>query len=139
MPRGKNALLFCLGGGTYVCLELLWRGRSHGSMFLAGGSCFMLLGKLRRPLRRFPLPLRAAVCSGVITTVELATGEIFNRGYRVWDYRQLPLNFRGQICLPFSVLWAPLGLIAMELYQAADQSVSKITSSLSRSSSRRPA
>ena len=119
MKKWKGPLLFCLGGGAYVGLELLWRGRSHGSMFLAGGSCFLLLGKLRDQLPR-SLPLRGAVCSGVITGVELLTGLVFNRRFQVWDYRELPLNFRGQICALYSALWAPVGLGAMELYRLAE-------------------
>ena len=117
----KNVLLFCLGGGSYVGLELLFRGRSHGSMFLAGGSCFLILGKLRDRLALLALPMRAAVGSTVITAVELATGLVFNRDYRVWDYRDLPGNFRGQICLPFSLLWMPLGLAGMELYRIVNK------------------
>ena len=39
-------MLFLLGGTGYVLMELLYRGRSHYSMFLAGGVCFLLLGKL---------------------------------------------------------------------------------------------
>ena len=121
MKMGKDLLLFSMGGGTYVGLELLFRGWSHGSMFLAGGSCFLILGKLRNALRSWKLPLRGLACSGIITAVELAAGLVFNRDFRVWDYRNLPGNFRGQICLPFSLLWVPIGLAGMELYQKAEQ------------------
>ena len=31
----KRAVLFCAGGGAYVGLELLYRGRSHITMFAA--------------------------------------------------------------------------------------------------------
>ena len=51
---------FLVGGFGYVALELLWRGRSHASMFLAGGICFLLLGGLNRVRPRLPLPLREA-------------------------------------------------------------------------------
>lgn len=139
MKMGKELALFSLGGGAYVGMELLFRGRSHGSMFLAGGSCFVILGKMGATLRNLRLPARGLVCAGIITAVELATGLVFNRDFRVWDYRELPVNFRGQICLPFSLLWIPLGLAGMELYRAADYSVARMVSSLSRSSSRRPA
>ena len=125
MAGRKEIGLFCLGGGSYVGLELLWRGRSHGSMFLAGGTCFLLLGKLGNRVRHLALPVQGVLCSGVITAVELATGLVFNRDYRVWDYRELPLNFRGQICLPFSALWAPLGLVGMELYRVAEQKLER--------------
>ena len=112
----KHSLLFLLGGAGYVILELLWRGWSHGSMFLAGGTCFLLLGKLNTVRPRLPLPLRGVVGAGVITMVELLAGLLFNRSYGVWDYRHLPYNYHGQICLRFFLLWIPLSLGAMGLY-----------------------
>ena len=121
MKKGKHLILFALGGLSYVGLELLWRGRSHGSMFLAGGSCFLLLGKLNRVQPRLSLPSRALAGAGIITSVELLTGLLFNRDYGVWDYRQMPLNFNGQICLPFFLLWIPLSLGAMYLYEGLDR------------------
>lgn len=113
MKIWKEFGLFAFGGATYVGLEVLFRGRSHGSMFLAGGTCFLLLGQLRR----FSLPVRAVTGAAAVTAVELGTGLIFNRDYRVWDYRNLPWNFRGQICLPFSLLWIPVSLAAGEIYR----------------------
>ena len=104
-----------------MTLELLWRGWSHGSMFLAGGTCFLLLGTLDR--LRTPLPVKAVLGAGVITAVELMTGLLFNRDYRVWDYRAMPLSFQGQICLPFSLLWIPVGLGAMLLYRKLDHAL----------------
>ena len=59
MKIWKQAVLFYLGGCAYMGLELLWRGRTHGSMFVAGGACFLLIGQLNRILPRLPLPLRA--------------------------------------------------------------------------------
>ena len=110
----KNPLLFLMGGGTYVGVELLWRGRSHWSMFLAGGTCFLLLGQLRKA--KLPAALRGFAGAGIITVVELAAGLLVNRRYTVWDYRDLPLNFLGQICLPFYFLWVPLSMAAMGLH-----------------------
>ena len=118
----KKALLFAAGGTGYVGLELLWRGRSHGSMFLAGGCCFLLLGVLDRA-RRLPLPLRAAAGAGIITAVELTVGLLVNRDYTVWDYRDLPLNFLGQICAAYSLLWIPVSLGGMGLYRLLDRAV----------------
>lgn len=113
----KKPALFFLGGGSYVLVELLWRGRSHSSMFLAGGACFLLLGGLDGAKPRLPAVLRGICGAGVITMVELLTGLLVNRQYRVWDYRELPLNFHGQVCLPFFALWIPLSLGAMRLYR----------------------
>lgn len=123
MKIGKRILLFCIGGLGYVSLECLWRGWSHRSMFLAGGSCFMLLGKLNSLRPRLILPLRALVGAGIITMVELLAGLLFNRDYQVWDYRSQPANYYGQICLPFFLLWIPLSLLAMLLFQQLDRRI----------------
>jgi len=113
-----SAFQFFLGGFGYVGLELLWRGRSHYSMFLAGGICFLLLGGLNRVKPRLAMPLRCLAGAGIITAVELAAGLLFNRQYQVWDYRHIPFNFIGQICLPFSLLWIPVSFGAFLLHQA---------------------
>ena len=118
MKLFKALLFFCFGGAAYVGLELLWRGRSHRSMFLAGGTCFLLLGALQRT--KLSPALRCVLGAGIITAVELLTGLLVNRHFRVWDYRQMPLNFMGQICLPFSLLWMPVSLAAMTLYRRLD-------------------
>ena len=112
---------FLLGGFGYVGLELLWRGRSHYSMFLAGGICFLLLGKLNRVKPRISMPLRCLAGAGVITAVELIAGLIFNRQYQVWDYRHAPFNFLGQICLPFTLLWIPVSFGAYLLHHALER------------------
>ena len=108
-----------------MALELLWRGWSHSSMFFAGGTCFLLLGKLNHTRPRLPLPYRALVGSGIITSVELLAGLIANRDYGVWDYRNVPMNFHGQICLPFSLLWVPISIGAMMLYDTLEEQLAK--------------
>jgi len=115
----RNMGLFVLGGGSYVGLELLWRRRSHVSMFTAGGICFLLLGKLRE--MRLPDPVKPMAGAGMITLVELVTGLLVNRDFHVWDYRELPLNYRGQICLPFSLLWIPVSTLGMGIYSLAER------------------
>ena len=112
----KTLPLFLLGGTGYVGIELLYRGRSHISMFLAGGVCFLLLGKLETNQPRLPGILRPVAGAGVITMVELAAGMLFNRDYSVWDYRGIPGNYLGQICPRFFLLWIPLACAAGRLY-----------------------
>lgn len=115
----RKSLLFYLGGMIYTGLELLWRGRSHWSMFLLGGTCFLGLGQFRKlPIPRAWRMLLAAL---MVTVLELGTGLIVNREYRVWDYRRMPLNFKGQICVPYFFLWMPLCLVGMWLYGWLDQ------------------
>ena len=123
MKIWKNCLLFYTGGPVYLSLELLYRGRSHGSMFLAGGLCFLLIGHMNRVEPKLPLPLRALVGALIVTTVELGTGMVFNRQYQVWDYRDQPGNFMGQICPMFSVLWIPLSLAAAWLFEQMEKRI----------------
>ena len=94
-------------------------------MFLLGGLCFLLIGKLSDRMKRMPLALRLLFPSGVITALELGTGLLVNRDYSVWDYRTVRYNFLGQICLPFSLLWIPVSLLGMHLYDRADQLLEK--------------
>ena len=123
----KKACLFTIGGGLYVTLELLWRRRSHWTMFMLGGGCFVAIGELGKRLKKLPRLARAAVGSGVCTLGELVTGLIFNRDFRIWDYRALPGNFRGQICLFFSALWVPLSALAEVVYGCLEQKSFRIT------------
>ena len=120
MKIWKNCLLFYTGGTVYLSLELLYRGRSHGSMFIAGGLCFLLIGQLNRVEPKLSLPLRALVGAAIVTMVELGAGMLVNRKYQVWDYRNQPGNFMGQICPLFSALWIPLSLAAAVLFQKMD-------------------
>ena len=92
-------------------------------MFLAGGTCFLLIGHLNRVEPKLPLPLRAVVGAGIVTMVELAAGLLVNREYGVWDYRDQPGNFLGQICPLFSALWIPLSLMAAVLYDRMDRQI----------------
>lgn len=114
--RLRAPLLFSLGGLGYVGMELLWRSRSHYSMFLAGGCCFLLLGRLER--QRIPSSVKLLTGAGVVTAVELAAGLLFNRSHQIWDYRSLPMNFQGQICAPYSLLWIPVSGGAMAIHRA---------------------
>lgn len=112
-----------------MALELAFRGRTDGSMFLAGGLCFLLLGMLNRLHPRLPLLLRGLLGALVITAVELGIGLMVNRDYHVWDYRDQPGNFLGQICPGFTLLWIPVALLGMGLHRVTDK---KMTGQLGR-------
>ncbi len=120
----RKIFLFTIGGASYVGLELLWRGRSHLSMFLAGGSCFLLLGMIDKATI-IPLPLRIIAGANIITAIELLAGLLVNQNYTVWDYRDMPLNFLGQICFGYSLLWLPVSFAGMRLYRFLDASSKK--------------
>ncbi len=112
----KQGILFLAGGILYLLVELLWRGYSHWSMFFMGGLCFVLIGLINEI---FPwdmaLWLQGVIGAAVITAAELAVGSIVNLhlGWQVWDYSDMPLNLMGQICVPFSLLWILVSMVAV--------------------------
>ena len=89
-------------------------------MFVAGGTCFLLLGAVNR--RRLPLYAKSLVGAAAVTAVELITGLVVNKRHTVWDYRHMPANFKGQICLPYSLLWIPVSTLGLLLHHTLDKS-----------------
>jgi len=112
----RKGILFVIGASGYYGLELAWRGWSHPTMFVLGGLCFLLIGRLNEVEPKLCLPGRLAVGAAICTFGELLFGLLFNRDYQVWDYRGLPLNWGGQICLFFTLLWIPVSALALWLY-----------------------
>ena len=117
----RKAMLFYLGGMGYMGLELLWRGWTHGTMFLAGGCSFLLLGSIGRC--RLPGAVKPLAAAAAITAVELLSGLLFNRQHQIWDYSAMPMGFAGQICLPFSLLWLALSIPGFRLFRVLDRSL----------------
>ena len=104
----KSILLFLTGGTFYSFLELLWRKRTHSSMFLAGGACLAAIDHVcYHKMKKSNLLRKCAAGCGIITTVEFFTGIIVNRilHLKVWDYSKENLNIKGQVCLRFSAFW----------------------------------
>lgn len=95
-----------LGGFGYCFIEILWRGRTHYSMFFAGA---IILASFYYISASFKLPLWAKAIIGmvIITAVEFIFGIVFNILLKenVWDYSNMPFNLLGQICVTFSLIW----------------------------------
>lgn len=107
--RAVRPLVLCsIGGLLYVLCELVFRGRSHWTMFVVGGLCFWLIGLINEVIPwNMPVWLQCIIGAVIITTVEFIAGCIINiwLGWQVWDYSGLPFNILGQVCLPFTALW----------------------------------
>ena len=114
----KYLFLFGVGGLLYILIELIWRGRSHWTMFLLGGICFVFLGLINEVLSwQMPLWQQMIIGAIEITILEFVTGCIVNLwfGWGVWDYSGLPGNLLGQICPQYFVLWLPVALAGIVL------------------------
>ena len=114
MEFQKCILLFVMGGVLYYSVELLWRGRSHISMFVDGGVCFVLIGLLNEAVPGLPLSVQAILGAVIISSSEMLVGLVVNRWLElsVWDYSAVRGNILGQVCLPFFTAWMPLSAFA---------------------------
>ena len=113
----ESAAIYVVGSVGYTLLELLWRGYTSWTMTATGGVCFGMLYHIREKLGHLKLWQKCLAGGGIITGVELLAGELFNRlmHMKVWDYSDQPYNFKGQICLLYSVFWCLLSLPVMLL------------------------
>ncbi len=118
MVKTKMSMMsFLLGGFIYSLCEILFRGYTHWSMTITGGFCFLIMywHFTNNPDENiFRKCLFGAV---VITTLEFIAGCIVNLwlGLGVWDYSSLYLNFLGQICLPFTLMWYGISFFGVML------------------------
>lgn len=110
-------LIFFTGAVLYYSIELLWRGYSHGAMAVLGGLCFLALYLMGKIFPGMPLLLYCILGGIIISALELGSGELLNNvlGLEIWDYSNMPLNFRGQVCLLFSFFWCLISLPAFFL------------------------
>lgn len=124
--HNTNMKYFCLylylsvlGGFGYCTIEILWRGRTHYSMFFAGA---VVLSSFYYIAHNTSLSFwaKCAVGALIITGIELVLGIWFNiiLDEKVWDYSNMPLNFLGQICLPFSAIWLFLSGVVFKIMDA---------------------
>lgn len=104
---------FAAGAVLYPCVELMWRGRTHPSMALAGGMGLCWLKWVNRRMANRPLFAAALAGGAGITAMEYGLGRLFNRKYTVWDYRKQPGNLHGQICPAFSLAWCGLSFVVL--------------------------
>ena len=82
-------------------------------VFRRCGGCALLDMDYAAQLEAKRRRLEALLGGLMITGVEYAFGLIFNRRHQIWDYRRMPANLRGQICLPFTLAWCGLSALAL--------------------------
>jgi uncharacterized membrane protein len=107
--RIKKYACWCLqlftGGAGYGMLEVLWRGYTHISMFIAGGLCFWLLIRIAK--LNYHIISNILLGGLCVTGVEFVFGCVVNLWLRmgVWDYSAERFHFMGQVCVRYTLLW----------------------------------
>lgn len=122
----KFAVVFTACGILYGALEMIFRGRTHWSMMVAGGLCAIFLYLIAVKSRE-PIWKKWIMGGAVITTVEFIAGIIVNilLGWHVWSYADSWANLFGQICLLFTLLWVLLCIPGIWLMQVLSRRVFK--------------
>ena len=111
--------VYALGAVGYGGIETLWRGRTHWTMLLLGGLCFLAIYALTAVLRCPPV-FKWLLCALAVTALEFCAGCLLNLwlGWGIWDYTRLPGNVLGQICPFYALCWFVLSIPASGLAYA---------------------
>lgn len=110
------------------CLEVVYQAVEHGIFinrgFLNGPYCPIYgFGVITVIIALYPLRENLLILytgSVLLTTaLELITGYVLEKIFRQhwWDYSGQPFNFKGYICLKFSLLWGVACLVTVRLIQ----------------------
>lgn len=114
----KNIIIFLVFGCIYSFLEVAFHAIKYFSefgfsmigytslwMFPIGGLSALLVGLINEKIT-IPLPIEMIVGGIIITLVEFISGSILRYlGIEIWNYYDMYFNFKGLICLEFSLLW----------------------------------
>ena len=121
----KNILrilfFYCFGGGIYMTLELLYRQYTDYTMFyLAGLIALIILFSNEWLNYNTDFLVQILFCGTCALIGELICGLIFNADYSIWDYRNMPFQYKGQIQLYFALIWYLLSAIFIPILDYID-------------------
>ena len=114
----KCIFLFIIGGIGYGALEIAFRGFTHWSMIITGGSALISLYLINHTFPNASIIIKALAGCTIITTLEFTIGLIVNKLYSfgVWDYTGSPANIFGIISLKFSLCWFALSFFMIAIF-----------------------
>ena len=115
IPYGS---IFIISGLIYTMLELMWRGRTHWTMFLCAGLCGLVMANVNNNLLEFDTDfLKQVVVSALCCTgFEFLFGIMFNRDFSIWDYRELwgTIHILGdQVNILFFGIWIIISVFSL--------------------------
>ena len=112
------SIIFCISGLIYIFLELLWRGRTHWTMFICAGICGLVIAAVNDNWLDFETDFRLQVliCALACSIMEFIFGIIFNGDFSIWDYRELwgTIHWLGdQVNILFFGIWLVISTFAL--------------------------
>lgn len=114
--QGKCVFMFIFGFMAYTTIECCFRGYSYPLMGLCGGLVFVLLDKINDKISwDIDILVQGIIGLMLITSLEFIIGEMSLQGLiqPMWNYSDMPFNYKGIICLPFSLIWVGLSIVAI--------------------------
>lgn len=117
----RQIILFLVGFCAYITIEVCFRGYSYLLMGIVGGIILLLIDQINERISwNIDLIVYGVIGSAIATLFEFVIGETckFLNMAPMWDYSNLPFNFDGVICLPFSLLWIILSIIGVFIADA---------------------
>ena len=117
----KFIVLFSFGFFAYMLIELIYRQYTFILMGVCGGIAIVLLDQINDKISwDTDILIQGACGSLIITFFEYVIGELFLNGVLpvMWDYSNVFLNYKGIICLPFSLIWVVLSIVAVVIADA---------------------
>lgn len=115
IPYGS---IFIISGLIYIILELIWRGRTHWTMFLCAGLCGLVMANVNNNLLEFDtdFPKQIIVSALCCTGFEFLFGIMFNGDFSIWDYQGLwgTIHILGdQVNILFFGIWIIISFFSL--------------------------
>ena len=125
----KSLVMFLTGFCAFITIEVLFRGYSYVMSGVMGGLAVIALDRINDEISwdmdlwmdMPPLGFCALIGGTFVTAMEFAVGTIAkytNILPQMWDYTDVPFNLGGIICLPFTIAWTLLSVLAIFLADA---------------------
>ena len=118
----KSLVMFIAGFCAFITIEVLFRGYSYAMSGVMGGLAVIALDKINDEISwETDLAMQALIGGTFVTAMEFAVGAIAkytNILPQMWDYTDVPFNLGGIICLPFTIAWTLLSVLAIFLADA---------------------
>ncbi len=117
----RKTVLFLTGFCVYITIEVCFRGYSYPVMGLCGGVILLIIDLINEEISwDMDILLQGCIGALIATLFEFIIGSICIRfGFAVmWDYSDMPLNYRGIICLPYTLVWIPVSIAGIFIADA---------------------